>query len=100
MKIVDDDGQMIAEGQVLTLESCDVVVFTASRSLRNDEREAIVEQLRLTFPDNKVSLIMGGDELSILRHADLGEPAAGGDVVGPEVRRAVLDDARRAGLLA
>ena len=70
MKILDDDGQVIAEGQVLILESCDVVVFTTSRSLRPEECKRIVEQLRLTFPDNKVSLIMGGDEISLLRQSD------------------------------
>jgi cobalamin biosynthesis protein CbiG len=69
MKIIDDDGKVIAEGQVLSLKASDVVVFQTKRRLGQDMREMTREQLELLFPGNKVVVLDADVELNVLRHA-------------------------------
>lgn len=67
MKIIDDDGRVIAEGQVLSLEAGDVVVFQAEQKLHQAERADIAASLQRVFPNNKVAVLENGDDISILR---------------------------------
>lgn len=69
MKIIDDDGQVIAEGQVLTLKPGDVVVFQTKKRLNIHDKEGIAAQLGRMFPDNKGTVLDEGADLNIVRPA-------------------------------
>ena len=71
MKIVDDDGQVIAEGQMLSLQSGDILVFQTKRHLNMDSRTRVREELQRVFPDNKVAVLEEGDEISILHRVEV-----------------------------
>ena len=67
MKIIDDDGQVIAEGHMLTLEPGDVICVSSERKLNMAEKEHIVMRLEGLFPNNKIVVMDEGAELTVLR---------------------------------
>ncbi len=67
MKVIDDDGQVIAEGQVVALEPGDVLVFQTTRELLAGVADHIVETLEQRFPGHKALVVGPGDDLSVLR---------------------------------
>ena len=71
MKIVDDDGQVIAEGQMLSLQPGDILVFQTKRRLDMATTDRIGDQLGHVFPDNKAVILGPDDELSILRRQEV-----------------------------
>ncbi len=70
MKIIDDDGNVIAEGQVLSLEPGDILVFQTKRRLDMATAARIRDELGQVFPDNKTAILGPDDELSILRRQE------------------------------
>lgn len=71
MKLIDDDGNVIAEGQVLDMKPGDVLVLQAEGFLSEDERVRVRAMLEDAFPDTKVVGLHGGAELSVLRPAEV-----------------------------
>ncbi len=71
MKIIDDDGQVIAEGHTLTIDPCDVLVFSTDRRLDMDTRNHLVDQLARVFRGHKAVVLERGDELSVLRSKEV-----------------------------
>ena len=76
MKLVDDDGQVIAEGQTIALEPGDVLVFQTKRHLCVEEHERIRDALESGFPGHRVAVIEEGDELNVLRSTAKGAATA------------------------
>lgn len=71
MKIVDDDGQVVAEGQVLSLEPGDVCVVQTKQRLTESEKAGAAGALEKAFPSYPWVLLDDGAELSILRRPAL-----------------------------
>lgn len=69
MKVIDDDGNVIAEGQTISLKPGDVLVFKTTRRLRDDESHYILEELERLLPGHKAVMIQEGGDLSVLRPA-------------------------------
>ena len=67
MKVIDDAGKVIADGQTVSLEPGDVLVFQSARQLRGWDTDAILETLRGTFPGHKALVVEPDDDLSVLR---------------------------------
>lgn len=67
MKVIDDDGQVIAEGQVISLEPGDVLVFQTARQQSVYAVSQIVQELERRFPGHLAMVVHGDDDLSVLR---------------------------------
>jgi hypothetical protein len=85
MKVIDDDGQVIAEGHTLTLNTRDCLVFQTKRELPRELMERLATQLTRLFPDNKAVILGPDDDLSVLRQPERGRRVKVSDITDEEI---------------